>query len=455
MTTETAGAERYPVMLGLVGRRVVVVGGGRVAARRLPALLTAGADVLVVDPHPREPIGQLATAGRVALRRQPFAPADLDDAWFVHACTGDAGVNAAVAAEAERRRLWCVRADDATAATAWTPASGNADGLTVAVSAGGDPRRARAVRDAVLAKIRAGTLAAPRHRRRHSPDRTGRVALVGGGPGDPELLTVRGRRLLWQADVVVADRLGPREVLAELPEHVQVIDVGKTPHGPAVAQSDINALLISHARAGRLVVRLKGGDPFVFGRGGEELLACAAAGVECEVVPGVTSAIAAPALAGIPLTHRGVAQEFAVVAGFLPPGHPRSTVDWTRLGASAATLVLLMAVEQLPAIAEALLAAGRPATTPVACVEQGSTPSQRVTVTNLATLLTAPPPIQPPAVVVIGEVVGVRVQAAQAARSEGAAPPATPHRRDGGDPDGGEHDLHQQLDPVDAVGVAQ
>ena len=154
------------------------------------------------------------------------------------------------------------------------------------------------------------------------------MALVGGGPGDPELITVKGRRLLAAADVVVADRLAPGLLLDELRPEVELIDASKIPYGPAATQEEINRLLVERARAGKFVVRLKGGDPYVFGRGGEEVLACAAAGIPVTVVPGVTSAVAAPAAAGIPVTHRGVAHELVVVTGHLPPGHPESLVDW-------------------------------------------------------------------------------------------------------------------------------
>ena len=419
-----AGAERYPVLLGLAGRRVLVVGGGRVAARRLPALLAAGADVVVVDPGPGAEVERLADQQRLTLRRRPVQPDDLDGAWFVQACTDDAAVNAAVAAEAERRRVWCVRADDAVAATAWTPASGTADGVTVAISAGGDPGRARAVRDAVLAGVRDGSLPARRTRGRH-----GRVGQQPPPAHRDQVGVTRAAADEGDADVVVTDRLGPRGLLAELPDTVEVVDVGKTPHAATPAQSDINDLLVRRARAGRLVVRLKGGDPFVFGRGGEELLACAAAGVECEVVPGVSSALAVPALAGIPLTHRGVAQEFVVVSGHLPPGHPRSTVGWPGLARSTATVVLLMAVEHLPGIAAALVAGGRPASTPVACIERGSTPAERIVISNLDAVCTAPAPVASPAVIVVGEVVGLHARTGQAR----VAAPAPGNRQTVGD----------------------
>jgi uroporphyrin-III C-methyltransferase len=225
---------------------------------------------------------------------------------------------------------------------------------------------------------------------------------------------VRGLRALREADVVVADRLGPRSLLADLPESVEVVDVGKNPRGRAARQEDILALLITRARAGEHVVRLKGGDPFIFGRGGEELLGCAEAGVECSVVPGISSAVAVPELAGIPLTHRGIAQEFVVASGHLPPGHSGSTVDWARLGAGSATLVLLMAVETLPAITEALLAAGRPPSTPIACIQEGATPNERVLVSNLDAAAKAAVNfgLSAPAVIVVGDVVRVRDQTA-------------------------------------------
>jgi uroporphyrin-III C-methyltransferase/precorrin-2 dehydrogenase/sirohydrochlorin ferrochelatase len=186
------------------------------------------------------------------------------------------------------------------------------------------------------------------------------VALVGGGPGDPELITVRGRRLLARADVVVTDRLGPRDLLDSLGHHVEVIDASKIPYGRAMNQARINELLVEHARAGKFVVRLKGGDPYVFGRGFEEALACAEAGVPVTVVPGVTSAFAAPAVADVPVSHRGVAHEIVVVSGHVGPDDPRSLVDWPALARLRGTVVLLMAVERIGAFADALMAGGRP-----------------------------------------------------------------------------------------------
>jgi uroporphyrin-III C-methyltransferase len=236
------------------------------------------------------------------------------------------------------------------------------------------------------------------------------VALVGGGPGDPGLITVRGRRLLAEADVVIVDRLAPCGLLDELDPDVEVVDAGKAPHAHNLTQQQINALIVGRARAGQRVVRLKGGDPFVFGRGGEEALACVAAGLPFEVVPGVTSAVAVPAYAGIPVTHRGVTQDFAVVSAHLDPSHPGATVDWAALAAGPGTLVLLMAVAHLEQVAAELIKRGRDPRTPVAVISDGTTPRQRVLTSTLdrAAADAAALGLRPPAVVVVGEVVRLR-----------------------------------------------
>ncbi len=413
----------YPLVLDLAGRRVAVVGGGRVALRRVRALLAAGAEVTVIAPRVDPELAGLA----VTVRQRPYRDGDLAGAWLAQAATDDPAVNAAVAAEAERCRIWCVRADDAALSRAWTPAVARHGDITVAVTAGGDPRRSGRLRSAIALTLAEGTLPVrPQRRGDHAdPGRDGpaalagpgrgdhpigHVALVGGGPGDPGLLTLRGRRLLAEADVVVADRLAPRDVLAELDPDVEIIEAGKAPHAHNLTQDQINALLVGRALAGRRVVRLKGGDPFVFGRGGEEALACAAAGVPFEVVPGVTSAVAVPACAGIPVTHRGITQDFAVVSAHLDPSHPGSSVDWAALAAGPGTLVLLMAVARLAEVAGELVKRGRAASTPVAVICDGTTERQRVLVSTLGQVAedAAAQQVQPPAVVVIGDVVRLR-----------------------------------------------
>lgn len=408
----------YPLGLKVTGRLVVVVGGGPVAARRVRSLLDAGARVRVVAPHAVLGEQGIAVAsevldtsgepqpGTVQWVRREYRPGDLDGAWLAHTATGSAVVDARVADDAEHARVFCVTAGDASVGSAWVPAvarttlTDDAE-VTVAVTAGRDPRRARAIRDAVAGQLRSGVLPLRRQRARADADGAapGRVWLVGGGPGDTGLITARGRAVLAQADVVVVDRLGPRALLDELAPEVEVIDVGKVSGNHPVPQHEINALLVQHALAGRDVVRLKGGDPYVFGRGGEELAECRAAGIEVEVVPGVTSAVSVPAAVGIPVTHRGVARGFSVLTGHdgaaQVPGGPDHT------------LVLLMGVTHLAKTAEALITADRPADTPAAVVEDGYGPRQRVTVGTLSTIAAEATAanVKPPAIIVVGDVV--------------------------------------------------
>ena len=236
------------------------------------------------------------------------------------------------------------------------------------------------------------------------------VALVGAGPGDPGLITVRGLALLRRADVVVYDRLVDPRLLDEArPEAIRVF-VGKTSGRHTLPQAQINALLVRHAERGRRVVRLKGGDPFVFGRGGEEAEALAAAGIPFEIVPGVTSAVAVPAYAGIPVTHRGTASSFAVVTGHEDDTKDESAVDWTRLATAVDTLVILMGTRSLPRIAAALLAAGRAPDTPVALVRWGTTEAQETVIGRLDTIAALAEAVRlaPPVVIVVGDVVNLR-----------------------------------------------
>ncbi|MEV6923136.1 uroporphyrinogen-III C-methyltransferase [Dactylosporangium sp. NPDC051485] len=392
----------YPLGLQLDGLRVLVVGGGAVATRRVPALLDAGADVVLVSPRITPALQAHVDAGRLTWRARRFEPADLDDAWLVHVAVNDPEAGRAISEATAARRIFTVRADDRHAATAWTPAVTRHGPVTVAVLAGGDPVRAVAVRDAIGERLSAGGLDAA-----GAEPRRGTVALVGSGPGDPELLTVRGRRLLSAADVVVVDRLAAGLLLDELRPEVELVDASKIPYGPSAAQEEINRVLVDRALAGKFVVRLKGGDPYVFGRGGEEVLACAEAGVPVTVVPGVTSAIAVPSAAGIPVTHRGVAHEFTVVSGHLAPEHPESLVDWAALARLRGTVCVLMGLKNLPAIAAVLQAHGRAPDTPVAVVQEGTTRDQRAVRATLATVADAAKEaaLRPPAVIVIGPVV--------------------------------------------------
>jgi uroporphyrin-III C-methyltransferase len=259
----------------------------------------------------------------------------------------------------------------------------------------------------------------------------GRVVLLGAGPGDPDLLTVRGLRCLRQAAIVVYDRLVDRRLLDEAPPQARRVYAGKGPGRQALRQDEINALLVRHARAGHLVVRLKGGDPFVFGRGGEEALACAAAGVAWEVVPGISSTVAVPALAAIPVTHRGVAASFAVVTGHRAADDDGA--DWAAL-ARVDTLVVLMGAAHLADITARLRAQGKPAATPAAVIQNGASPTQRVLTGTLDTIAAdaLAAGIDSPATVVIGEVVRLRgALLPELAMGSAPPPPAERQQRQG------------------------
>jgi uroporphyrin-III C-methyltransferase/precorrin-2 dehydrogenase/sirohydrochlorin ferrochelatase len=401
----------YPLLLDLSGRRVVVVGAGAVGARRAVDLAEAGALVEVVAPTVA---AALIADERITVTQRAYLATDVGGVWLVHACTGVDRVDAQVASDAEAAGVWCVRASSSEISAAWTSAVARVDDIVVAVNAGADPGRAKALRDAVRLLIESGELPV---RRQRAGAGAGRVALVGGGPGDPGLITVRGRRLLAEADVVVVDRLGPRTLLDHLAPGVEIVEAGKAPDNHTLPQSEINALLVSLAQLGKRVVRLKGGDPFVFGRGGEEMLACVQAGVACEVVPGVTSAIAVPAAAGIPLTHRTLARQFTVVTG-------HEDLDWPRLATVEGTLVLLMGATRVDRIAKELINAGRDGGTPVAIVENGTLPGQRTTTGTLESIgaLAAVAGVKAPAVLVVGEVATLHeVVAAARSATDGSA----------------------------------
>jgi uroporphyrin-III C-methyltransferase / precorrin-2 dehydrogenase / sirohydrochlorin ferrochelatase len=387
-----------PILLDLLGRRVVIVGGGTVAARRARTFTEAGAEVVVIAPAV---VPELAAAPVELLRRR-YQPGDLSEAWLAVTATDDPPVNAAVAEEAAARRIFCVRADDAAAGTARVPAILHIGELTVSVNAGDDPRRAAELRNLIGSALQTGELVSRPVRRAG----TGSVALVGGGPGDPELITVRGRRLLLEADVVVTDRLAPRSLLQALDPDVEIIDCGKSAHRHNLTQDEINAVIVDRAQRGKRVVRLKGGDPFVFGRGGEEVAACVAAGIAVQVVPGITSAIAGPAAAGIPVTHRGLAADFAVVSGHRDPGRAEAGWNWPELAVGPATLVVLMGMESLGDIAAELIEHGRAADTPAAAVHRATLPDQRVVRSTLAGLAAEVKRagVGAPSVVVIGAV---------------------------------------------------
>ena len=386
------------VGLDLSGRRVLVVGAGVVGMRRARRLLEDGAVVVLVDPSPSDDARRVAGHGDVTLVERAAEVDDVEGAWLVVAATADPAVNAEVAAWCLERRTWCVNASDGRDGTARLAATSTHGDLAVGVVSTGapDPRRVGTVRDALALHVESGAVDLRRRRKRR-----GRVVLVGSGPGDPGLVPVAGLEALASADVVVTDRLGATVLLDRLPPDVEVVNVGKSPTNHPVPQAEINAILVDRALQGLTVVRFKGGDPYVFGRGGEEVHACRAAGVEVSVVPGITSAFSVPALAGIPVTQRGVATSVHVSSG-----HVGADAATLAALAAGATVVLLMAVSSLKDICAAALAAGVDADLPVAMVEQGSTSRERVTRATVATAAQVRDRegVRPPAIVVLGRV---------------------------------------------------
>lgn len=463
MTTrpsEPVPAALFPVFADLRGRRVVVVGGGEVALRKVDALLEAAAQVVIAAPTLLPALQRLRDDGRVQVLHGTFQPHWLDGAWLAIAATDDPQVNRAVVAAADACRIWSNAVDDHALSRFHVPARVQRGPLQLAISSAGaapmlarhlreqletmlddslgplttllqrerarirtvlpdlSRRRAffeRVLRGRVSDLLRAGRIREARTalhvELRHSGSdaatahaSSGSVALVGAGPGDPGLLTVRALRLLNQADVILHDHLVSPQVLALARRDAQRIDVGKHCGGHATSQDRINALMLEHARNGLRVVRLKGGDPFVFGRGGEELQSLRARGIACEVVPGITAALACAAYAGIPLTHRAHAQAVTLVTA-----HHKSAdtePDWRALARPGQTLAIYMGVGGLARLRSSLIAHGLPANTPCALIENGSRPEQRVVRATVDTLPTqaARHQVQSPALLIIGDV---------------------------------------------------
>jgi uroporphyrin-III C-methyltransferase/precorrin-2 dehydrogenase/sirohydrochlorin ferrochelatase len=391
-----------PLLLAfdLTDRPVLAVGGGPVTARRVTSLRAAGAVIRVIAPRLCPELADLALRREVDWVPRAYAgPEDLAGMWLVHTATGNPPVDAAVARDAEHLRLPCVDASGARDGSVHVPAQDSVptpDGtVSVAVRTGNDPRLAATIRDRLVDRVRHGLV----DLRRRRPGRPGRVSLVGAGPGDVGLVTSRARTLLACADVVVTDRLVPAELVEDLPADVLVIDVGKSPGHHPVPQERINGLLVEHARAGRSVVRFKGGDPYLLGRGGEERAACERQGIPVDVVPGVSSALAVPAAAGIPVTHRGLSRAVTVLSGHRPP--PGLPVGDDH------TVVLLMGVAGFATTATELLLMGRSPDCPVAFIESGCTPRQRVITARLGSAVEVARSrrVASPAVIVLGSVV--------------------------------------------------
>ncbi|WP_459615262.1 siroheme synthase CysG [Bordetella sp. 2513F-2] len=445
----------FPLFADIKGRRVLVVGGGAVASRKTQALLEAGANVRVGAPELDPALAELLSAGRIGYLPGTFEPYWLDDAWLVVAATDDRAVNAAVSRAAEARRIFANVVDDPELSSFQVPSIVDRSPLIVAISSSGvAPVLARRLRERIesLFDHALGPLAAlaaryrPRIRaalpdlrqrrrfydwlldgpvagwlRQQQPEQAqaaleaalrrpeappeGSVALVGAGPGDPGLLTLKALRALNEADVILHDRLVSPDVLALARRDAERIAVGKLPgENHDATQARIHALMTEHARAGRRVVRLKGGDAFIFGRGGEELEHLRGADIRYEVVPGITAALACAAYAGIPLTHRGLAQSVRLITAHCQKDE--DTLDWPGLARPGQTLAFYMGVSELERLGARLVDHGRPADTPYALVENGSRPEQRVIAGTLATLAAdaRAGAVRSPALLIVGEV---------------------------------------------------
>ncbi len=444
----------YPIMLDLRGRPCLLVGAGPIAHRKLMSLLAEDARVTVVAPTAIEPIAQLAAAGAIALHKRPFADDDVSGAALVFVATGKPEVDEKVAQAARTRGVWINVADVPALCDFHLPSRIQRGDLQMAIASGGNApfavRRLRQLLDARLGPAWIGWIAAAKRFRQRvqaaklppaaadgafdrfvaktvdpstlavraptadeetawlsddAPAKPGRVALVGAGPGNPGLLTVRGLQLLRTADAVVYDRLAIPAIPLDLPDHIEMISVGKEAGHHPVPQDEINQILLRLARAGKKVVRLKGGDPFVFARGGEEAMVLRQAGIPCEIVPGVTAGIAAPAAAGIPVTFRREAVRLTFVTAH-EGGSPQ--VRWDLLAQDEhATLVGYMGVSNLAEVRDSLVTAGMSRDTPAALIERATLPEQRSVRTTLAELPDAAQRlrIQSPAIFVIGAVV--------------------------------------------------
>jgi uroporphyrin-III C-methyltransferase / precorrin-2 dehydrogenase / sirohydrochlorin ferrochelatase len=444
--------DHLPIFLQMHGRVAVVVGGGHVAARKVELLIRSGARVSVVAPDLFEDLRRQVDAGSVAHVGTQFDPSHLDAAELVVAATSSRDINAAVSRAARERRIPVNVVDDSELSTFIFPALIDRSPIVIAVSsAGRAPVLARWLREQIEALLptRLGALARFMGARRkavkdalrpaarrpfwerivrgfvgarvlagdesggqkaferelyasHLTGGLGEVYLIGAGPGDPDLLTLRALQLLQQADVVLYDRLVPEAVLDRARREAQRVFVGKQP-GESSTQERINRLLIEHARQGLRVARLKGGDPLIFGRGGEEIEVLAAHGIPYIVVPGVTAALGAAAAAGIPLTHRQASQSVTFVTGHVLDD---DTLDWRRLASAHQTVVFYMGVAQLERIADKLRTAGSAADLPIALVERATLPDQRVlrgTLSTIADVATAAG-VKPPALLIVGEV---------------------------------------------------
>lgn len=465
--------QTFPLFLNLQGRRALVVGGGDPAARKVELLLSAGAQVSLIAATVEGEIAQLIGEARISWAGRSFDEAELEGVSLVIVATEDEALQARVSQAAQLRCLPVNVVDRPALSSFIMPAIVDRAPITIAISSGGTaPALARRIRAEIERSLPAAlgrlarfaeifreqvrrTLVVPRARRRfwdrvfesrigelalagdeigarrelirlldgvrHETPPVGMVHLVGAGPGDPDLLTLKAHRLLQRADVVVYDRLVSAEVLAMARRDAERVYVGKRRANHCVPQDEINDRLVALARAGKSVVRLKGGDPFVFGRGGEEVEALVEAGIAVEVVPGITAALGCAATAGIPLTHRDHAQACVFVTGHLKDGS--IDLDWQTLARPRQTVVIYMGVNALSMIADQLVAHGLPVSTPVALIENGTTDRERRVVGTLSNIerQANKAGLDGPTLCVVGEVVGLALSKDREIRFESRA----------------------------------
>ncbi len=454
----------FPLFFDLRSQKVLIVGGGEVALRKATLLARAGACISIVAPRVVPELERRAREGTIDHVRREFLPEDLAGVRLAIVATGRRSLNRWIASQCEARAIPVNVVDDRAASRVIVPAIVDRDPMLIAISSGGaSPVLARRWRERLEALVpsRIGELASwlsglravarrrlrgVQERRRYfetlldgaaaqrfiagdvsgaqriaqrllgagtsAPQAAGHVALVGAGPGDPELLTLKALRALCDADVILHDRLVSDGVLELARRDAARICVGKAAGGAGVPQERINEWLIEHARAGRRVVRLKGGDPFIFGRGGEELEALARAGISYSVIPGITAASACAAYAGIPLTHRDHAQSVSLVTGHAED--EQHELDWRSLAADRATAVFYMGVARLERIVERLMEHGAPPDRPAALIAQGTLPGQRVVAATLSSIAAAArtAALESPALLIVGEVAALHEQLA-------------------------------------------
>jgi uroporphyrin-III C-methyltransferase/precorrin-2 dehydrogenase/sirohydrochlorin ferrochelatase len=455
--------EYLPLFTRVRNRRCVVVGGGAVALRKARLLASAGAQVVVIAPHVQAPLSAIATASGGAVELREYRSGDLDNTALVIAATDDIAVNTQVSQDAQARHLPVNVVDNPELCSVILPSIIDRSPLMIAIGSGGQSpvlvRQLRAKLESTIpmafgrlaelvgrfrARVaqRFGDLEERRHfweellegpiaemvlaGRESQAEQAliqrladsspvvsgGEVYLVGAGPGDPDLLTFKALRLMQKADVVLYDRLVAQEIIDLTRRDAEHIYVGKARAAHAVPQGDINQLLVDLAKQGKKVLRLKGGDPFIFGRGGEEIATLAQHGIPFQVVPGITAASGCAAYAGIPLTHRDYAQSVRFVTGHLQNG--TTDLPWAELVHSTQTVVFYMGLVGLPEICSQLVQHGRAATTPVALIEKGTTRQQRVITGTLSDMpaQVADAEIKAPTLIIVGEVVELHKQLA-------------------------------------------